>query len=67
MVHAPQVPDAWRVTNSADIIPSVPRLLGYAHVRHSVRLLGEGRMEVQVRMVGRELTSMVGLGAQRCL
>lgn len=32
------VPDSWRVTNSKDIIPTVPRLLGYAHVKHGVRL-----------------------------
>ena len=27
------VRDSWRCTNSKDVVPSVPRLLGYAHVR----------------------------------
>lgn len=41
------VPDSWRVTNSADIVPSVPRLLGYAHVKHSVRLDSDGGLTIQ--------------------
>jgi len=41
------VPDSWRITNSNDIIPTVPRLLGYAHVKHSVRLVEGGRLEIQ--------------------
>ncbi|KAJ9526404.1 hypothetical protein QJQ45_009880, partial [Haematococcus lacustris] len=40
------VPDSWRVTNSNDIIPSVPRLLGYAHVKHSVRIVN-GELHIQ--------------------
>ncbi|KAF6250498.1 hypothetical protein COO60DRAFT_1705829 [Scenedesmus sp. NREL 46B-D3] len=55
--------DAWRITNKADIVPSVPRLMGYAHVRTGVRLddsggltfidaskdvLGEGREVAEV-------------------
>ncbi len=41
------VPDSWRVTNARDIIPSVPRLLGYAHVKHSVRLSEDGKLTIQ--------------------
>jgi len=41
------VPDSWRVTNSKDIIPTVPRLLGYAHVKHSVRLRDDGTIGIQ--------------------
>jgi len=41
------VPDSWRITNTQDIIPSVPRLLGYAHVAHSVRLLEGGRIQIE--------------------
>ena len=28
------VHDSWRCTNSKDVVPSVPRLLGYSHVRY---------------------------------
>ncbi|KAF5834575.1 hypothetical protein DUNSADRAFT_8700 [Dunaliella salina] len=41
------VPDSWRITNSNDIIPTVPRLLGYAHVKHSVLLDKDGNFEIQ--------------------
>ncbi|GIL50703.1 hypothetical protein Vafri_6817 [Volvox africanus] len=40
------VPDAWRVTNSNDIIPSVPRLMGYCHVGHAVRLGADGDVKI---------------------
>ena len=33
---------AWRVTNTSDIVPTVPRLMGYAHVKTGVRLTGGG-------------------------
>ncbi|KAI8470315.1 MAG: hypothetical protein J3K34DRAFT_521444 [Monoraphidium minutum] len=29
---------SWRITNASDIVPSVPRLMGYSHVRSGVRL-----------------------------
>jgi len=44
---AAAVPDAWRVTNSNDIIPSVPRLMGYAHVPHGVRLTPDGTLQLE--------------------
>ena len=34
------VHNSWRVTNSNDIVPSVPRLMGYCHVKHAVRVGG---------------------------
>ncbi|KXZ45677.1 hypothetical protein GPECTOR_52g74 [Gonium pectorale] len=40
------VPDTWRVTNANDIIPSVPRLMGYCHVGHAVRLGADGQLRV---------------------
>ncbi|GLC42478.1 hypothetical protein PLESTB_001102700 [Pleodorina starrii] len=40
------VPDAWRVSNINDIIPSVPRLMGYCHVGHAVRLGAEGSLRI---------------------
>ena len=40
------MPDAWRVINSADIIPRVPRLLGYAHVGHVVCLNRDGTFDL---------------------
>lgn len=41
------VPDSWRITNNRDIVPSVPRLLGYSHVRHSVRLASDGSVTIE--------------------
>ncbi len=35
------VPDTWRVTNSKDYVPTVPKLLGYTHVDHNVLLDGK--------------------------
>jgi hypothetical protein len=32
------VPDAWRIVNGNDVVCGVPRLLGYCHVGHEVRL-----------------------------
>ncbi|KAG1678518.1 hypothetical protein FOA52_014552 [Chlamydomonas sp. UWO 241] len=42
-----RVPDSWRITNSSDIVPSVPRLLGYSHVKHSVRVDINGKLLIQ--------------------
>jgi predicted lipase len=42
-----RVPDSWRITNRSDIIPSMPRLLGYSHVKHSVRLDTDGKLVIQ--------------------
>jgi len=41
------VPDSWRITNKNDIVPTVPRMLGYAHVRHSVSLEEDGTLLIQ--------------------
>lgn len=41
------VPDAWRLSNSNDIIPSVPRLAGYCHVQHGVKLTPEGKLRFE--------------------
>ena len=40
------VPDTWRVTNSHDYVPTVPKMLGYAHVDHHVML--EGRLPYSI-------------------
>ena len=40
------VPDTWRVHNRDDLIPMVPRLLGYCHVDRSVSLDASGRLEI---------------------
>ena len=42
-----QVPDSWRISNHRDIVPSVPRLLGYCHVKHSVRLTSDGGLTIE--------------------
>jgi len=33
-----RVKDSWRVVNHRDIIPTVPRLMGYCHVERPVFL-----------------------------
>lgn len=33
-----KVKDSWRVVNHRDIIPTVPRLMGYCHVAQPVYL-----------------------------
>ena len=40
------VPDTWRVTNSQDYVPTVPKLLGYAHVDHHVLLDGKSSYSI---------------------
>jgi hypothetical protein len=37
-----RVPNCWRVTNRADAVTQVPRLLGYCHVGHCVTLAPGG-------------------------
>ncbi|KAJ0245500.1 putative triglyceride lipase [Hirschfeldia incana] len=43
-VYNQKVKDSWRVVNHRDIIPTVPRLMGYCHVAHPV-FLGAGDVE----------------------
>ena len=38
-------PASWRLSNASDIIPTVPRLLGYAHVSKSVVIRDDGTLE----------------------
>jgi hypothetical protein len=40
------VPDSWRVTNRLDMVPRVPRLMGYCHVGNSVTIRPDGSFEV---------------------
>jgi Lipase (class 3)/C2 domain len=42
------VPNAWRVVNNNDAVALVPRLVGYAHVGHLVRLTPEGDVIVEL-------------------
>ncbi|PIA40124.1 hypothetical protein AQUCO_02500085v1 [Aquilegia coerulea] len=37
-VYNEKVKDSWRIVNHRDIIPTVPRLMGYCHVAHPVYL-----------------------------
>ncbi|CAN1759964.1 Probable feruloyl esterase A [Linum perenne] len=37
-IYNQKVKDSWRVINHRDIIPTVPRLMGYCHVAHPVYL-----------------------------
>ena len=41
--YPPQaVHDSWRVVNSRDIIPTIPKLMGYRHVCYPVYLTPAG-------------------------
>ena len=42
------VPNCWRVVNNNDAVALVPRLIGYAHVGHLVRLTPEGDVVVEL-------------------
>ncbi|XP_006283081.2 uncharacterized protein LOC17878015 isoform X1 [Capsella rubella] len=37
-IYNQKVKDSWRVVNHRDIIPTVPRLMGYCHVAHPIYL-----------------------------
>jgi hypothetical protein len=58
---------AWRITNIRDIVPTVPRLMGYAHGGSSVRLTGGGGLlvgaaaEAEVLVEGREVLEVLGV------
>lgn len=41
-IYNEKVIDSWRVVNYRDIIPTVPRLMGYCHVAHPVYLATGG-------------------------
>ena len=41
------VPDAWRVYNARDLVCSVPRMMGFAHVGTPVELQADGSYAVQ--------------------
>ncbi len=42
-----RVPDSWRVTNCLDIVVTVPRWLGWEHVRRRVKINAMGKIRVQ--------------------
>jgi hypothetical protein len=42
-----RVLDSWRVTNDADIVVTVPRWLGWEHVRRRVKITTAGKIRVQ--------------------
>lgn len=35
------VPDSWRVTNKKDLVPQVPRSMGFCHVAHGLVIDGD--------------------------
>lgn len=47
-----KVKDSWRVVNHRDIIPSVPRLMGYIHVAQPIYLAAG---DVENAMVGNQI------------
>ena len=50
-----KVKDSWRVVNPRDIIPTVPRLMGYCHVAQPVYLAGG---ELKDALVGHLFSSV---------
>ena len=50
-----KVKDSWRIVNHRDIIPSVPRLMGYCHVAQPVYLVAGDFKEA---LVGIMLTAL---------
>lgn len=44
-----KVKDSWRVVNHRDIIPTVPRLMGYCHVAQPVYLAAGDLRDAMVR------------------
>ncbi|XP_020084162.1 uncharacterized protein LOC109707352 isoform X3 [Ananas comosus] len=53
-VYNAKVKDSWRVVNHRDIIPTVPRLMGYCHVAEPVYLAVHGLKEA---LMNREVLS----------
>jgi predicted lipase len=45
-LHNAAVPDSWRITNRLDVIPRVPRLMGYCHVGNSVSVTPDGAFDL---------------------
>jgi hypothetical protein len=40
------VPNTWRVINTKDVIPRVPRLMGYCHVGRCISLKEDGTFQI---------------------
>ncbi|KAH0850963.1 hypothetical protein HID58_095096, partial [Brassica napus] len=51
-VYNQKVKDSWRVVNHRDIIPTVPRLMGYCHVAHPVYLAAGEVMVIMGEVIG---------------
>lgn len=47
-------PAAWRLLNERDLVPTVPRLMGYSHVPYGVRLPAGGDAEAAEAAEGRD-------------
>ena len=56
------VPDAWRVYNARDLVCSVPRMMGFAHVGTPVELRADGTYAVQ-RASDRHQSRLQGIDA----
>ena len=40
------ISNSWRITNKLDVIPRIPRLMGYSHIGNSCSVLPDGTFEV---------------------
>ncbi|CAH2050708.1 unnamed protein product [Thlaspi arvense] len=52
-----KVKDSWRVVNHRDIIPTVPRLMGYCHVAQPV-YLAAGDLKLAMSLIGDDESSL---------
>ncbi|KAF3580452.1 hypothetical protein DY000_02033150 [Brassica cretica] len=60
-VYNQKVKDSWRVVNHRDIIPTVPRLMGYCHVAHPVYLAAGEVMKGEKELVEQILQTEIKL------
>lgn len=51
------VPNSWRVVNTKDVIPRVPRLMGYSHVGRCIVLKEDGSLDIDGTRLIRFLSS----------
>ena len=70
------VDQSWRFSNVSDIIPTVPRFLGYSHVDTSVRIEEDGTIQIAedndvigeahfAELFGEELESFLDFEAEK--
>lgn len=57
------VPNSWRISNKLDVIPRVPRLMGYSHIGNSCSVTPDGTFEVN----GEALCSQLSYACEQAI